>query len=169
VAFLDILLPADTLLASSRAGRWSAEPRQGGLVGTELGGSQISSLMETLPGIAQVLRNPVADAIVSLSRAAARIDEFRVADAEELLQYAVRRSLLHEGEADRVMEEVRAANQKRLDRNAAQKAHAKAAPPKARKKAAPVKKVVKAVTKPVKASHPVKKKTAKTAGKGKKS
>jgi hypothetical protein len=81
----------------------------------------------------------------------------------------VRRSLLHEGEADRVMEEVRAANQKRLDRNAAQKAHAKAAPPKARKKAAPVKKVVKAVKKPVKASHPVKKKTAKTAGKGKKS
>lgn len=129
-------------------------------MGTELGGSQISSLMETLPGIAQVLRNPVADAIVSLSRAAARIDEFRVADAEELLQYAVRRSLLHEGEADRVMEEVRAANQKRLDRNAAQKAHAKAAPPKARKKAAPVKKVVKTVKKPVKASHPVKKKTA---------
>ena len=73
-------------------------------MGTELGGSQISSLMETLPGIAHVLRNPVADAIVSLSRAAARIDEFRVADAEELLPYAVRRSLLNESEADRVIE-----------------------------------------------------------------
>lgn len=135
-------------------------------MGTELGGSQISSLMETLPGIAHVLRNPVADAIVSLSRAAARIDEFRVADAEELLQYAVRRSLLNESEADRVIEEVRAANQKRLDRNAAQKAHARTAPPRPKKKAAPVKKVVKATKKSVKASHPVKKKTA---GRGKKS
>ena len=78
-------------------------------MGTELGGSQISSLMETLPGIAHVLRNPVADAIVNLSRAAARLDEFKVADAEELLQYAVRRSLLNESEAERVLEEVRAA------------------------------------------------------------
>ena len=32
---------------------------------TELGGTQISSLMEVLPGIAQVLRSPVADAIVN--------------------------------------------------------------------------------------------------------
>ena len=72
-------------------------------MGTELGGSQISSLMETLPGIAHVLRNPVADAIVHLSRAAARLDEFRVADAEELLQYAVRRSLLNVREAEQVL------------------------------------------------------------------
>jgi hypothetical protein len=128
-------------------------------VGTELGGSQISSLMETLPGIAHVLRNPVADAIVHLSRAAARLDEFRVADAEELLQYAVRRSLLTESEAERVLEDVRAANQKRLDRNAAQKAqaHAKAAQPKAKKKAAPAKKVAKAPKKAVKKPQPVKK------------
>jgi hypothetical protein len=126
-------------------------------VGTELGGSQISSLMETLPGIAHVLRNPVADAIVHLSRAAARLDEFRVADAEELLQYAVRRSLLTESEAERVLEDVRAANQKRLDRNAAQKAlaHAKAAQPKAKKKAAPAKKVAKAPKKAVKKPQPV--------------
>jgi len=129
-------------------------------VGTELGGSQISSLMETLPGIAQVLRNPVADAIVSLSRAAARLDEFQVADAEELLQYAVRRSLLNESEAERVTEEVRAANQKRLDRNAAHKAHAKAAAPKARKKAPPARKPAKPVRKPARAAHPVKKKAS---------
>jgi hypothetical protein len=128
-------------------------------VGTELGGSQISSLMETLPGIAHVLRNPVADAIVHLSRAAARLDEFRVADAEELLQYAVRRSLLNESEAERVLEEVRAANQTRLDRNAAQKAqaHAKAAPAKPHKKAAPAKKVAKAPKNVVKKGQPVKK------------
>jgi hypothetical protein len=135
----------------------SAGPLQGGSVGTELGGSQISSLMETLPGIAHVLRNPVADAIVHLSRAAARLDEFRVADAEELLQYAVRRSLLNESEAERVLEEVRAANQKRLDRNAAHKAHAKAAPAKAKKKTAPAKKVAKAPKKAAKKGQPVKK------------
>ena len=127
---------------------------------TELGGSQISSLMETLPGIAHVLRNPVADAIVHLSRAAARLDEFRVADAEELLQYAVRRSLLNGDEADRVLEEVKVANQKRLDRNAAHKAqahaHAKAAPAKAgKKKPAPAKKP--AAKKPARAAHPAKK------------
>ncbi len=128
-------------------------------MGTELGGSQISSLMETLPGIAHVLRNPVADAIVNLSRAAARLDEFKVADAEELLQYAVRRSLLSESESERVLEEVRAANQKRLDRNAAHKAHAKAASakPKAQKKSAPAKKPAKAPKKAVKKGQPVKK------------
>lgn len=128
-------------------------------MGTELGGSQISSLMETLPGIAHVLRNPVADAIVHLSRAAARLDEFRVADAEELLQYAVRRSLLNESEAERVLEDVRAANQKRLDRNAAQKAqaHAKAAPAKPKKKAAPAKNVARAPKKVAKKGQPVKK------------
>ena len=45
---------------------------------TELGGSQITSLLETLPGIAQVLRSPVADAIVNLIRAGARLQEFQV-------------------------------------------------------------------------------------------
>jgi hypothetical protein len=125
-------------------------------VGTELGGSQISSLMETLPGIAQVLRNPVADAIVHLARAAARLDELRLSDVEELLQYGVRRSLLTETEAERLLEEVRTANQKRLDRNlahkASAKAHAKAKPkvkpkpkakPRPKPKAVPVKKSVK--------------------------
>jgi hypothetical protein len=119
-------------------------------VGTELGGSQISSLMETLPGIAQVLRNPVADAIVHLARAAARLDELRLSDVEELFQYAVRRSLLTETESERLLEEVRAANQKRLDRNLAHKASAKAhakAKPKAKPKPKP-KATVKAKPKP---------------------
>ena len=47
---------------------------------SELGGSQISTLLETLPGIANVLRSPVADALGSVIRAAARVDDFNVAD-----------------------------------------------------------------------------------------
>src|SRR5437660_1265997 len=39
----------------------------------ELGGSQISSLLEALPGIASVLRSPVADALVKAIRAAASV------------------------------------------------------------------------------------------------
>ena len=102
----------------------------------ELGGSQISSLMETLPGIAQVLRSPVADAIVHMSRAAVRLDEFRPADLEELLSYAERRSLMTSSEAERVRAEVMGAHQKRLDRAAAKASpapKAKAAKPAARK------------------------------------
>ena len=40
---------------------------------SELGGSQISTLLETLPGIANVLRSPVADALGNVIRAAARL------------------------------------------------------------------------------------------------
>src|SRR5216117_3983272 len=57
----------------------------------ELGGSQISSLLEALPGIASVLRSPVADALVRAIRAAAGVGEFTLDDAEELVRYAVRR------------------------------------------------------------------------------
>lgn len=92
-------------------------------MGSELGSSQISSLMETLPGIAQVLRSPVADAIVHLSRAAARLEDYRIADSEELLRYAVRRSLLTSDEADRVLAELQAAQQKRADRAADRAEH----------------------------------------------
>src|SRR6266487_746062 len=59
----------------------------------ELGGSQISSLLEALPGIASVLRSPVADALVKAIRAAAGVGEFTFDDAEELVRYAVRRRL----------------------------------------------------------------------------
>ncbi len=85
---------------------------------SELGGSQISTLLETLPGIANVLRSPVADALGSVIRAAARIGEFNVADAEELIRYATRRSLLGQEEGDRILAEVHAAQQKRLDKAA---------------------------------------------------
>ena len=85
---------------------------------TELGSSQISSLLETLPGIAHVLRSPVADALVHVIRAAARLEDFRLGDAEELMRYAVRRSLMGGDEADRLVAEVQAAQQKRIDKAA---------------------------------------------------
>jgi hypothetical protein len=75
----------------------------------ELGGSQISSLLEALPGIASVLRSPVADALVRAIRAAAGLGEFTVEDAEELIRYAVRRGLIGPEEGDRVQAEVEAA------------------------------------------------------------
>lgn len=85
---------------------------------TELGGTQISSLMEVLPGIAQVLRSPVADAIVNLIRAACRVREFDLADADEMLKFAVRRNLMSAEESDRVLAEARAIVQKRAERAA---------------------------------------------------
>jgi hypothetical protein len=75
----------------------------------ELGGSQISSLLETLPGIASVLRSPVADALVRAIRGAVGIGEFGIEDAEELVRYAVRRGLIGGEEGERVLAEVQAA------------------------------------------------------------
>jgi len=75
----------------------------------ELGGSQISSLLEALPGIASVLRSPVADALVKAIRGAAGIGEFAVEDAEELVRYAVRRGLIGPDEGDRVLSDVQTA------------------------------------------------------------
>ncbi len=108
---------------------------------SELGGAQISTLLESLPGIATVLRSPVADALVNVIRAAARLSEFDIADADELVRYATRRGLLAEDEGDRLMTDLKAAHQKKLDRIAARpkpgkgKAPAKAKP-KAKAKAA---------------------------------
>ena len=111
---------------------------------SELGGAQMSTLLESLPGIANVLRSPVADALVNVMRAAARLSEFDVADAEELVRYATRRGLLGQEEGDRLLAEIHAARQKKLDRAAerpkaaAAKARAKAkAKPKARAKHKP--------------------------------
>jgi hypothetical protein len=117
---------------------------------SELGGSQISTLLETLPGIANVLRSPVADALSSVIRAAARVGEFNVADAEELVRYATRRGLLGMEEGDRLLAEIHEAQQKRLDKAADRERAQKA---KARAKAKPVKRIkpVKAVKKAVKA------------------
>jgi polyhydroxyalkanoate synthesis regulator phasin len=75
----------------------------------ELGGSQISSLLETLPGIASVLRSPVADALVRAIRAASGVAEFTLEDAEELVRYAVRRGLIGAEEGDRVLGEAQEA------------------------------------------------------------
>jgi len=72
----------------------------------ELGGSQISSLLEALPGIASVLRSPVADALVKAIRAAAGVGELTMDDAEELVRYAVRRGLIGPEEGDRVLADV---------------------------------------------------------------
>ena len=118
---------------------------------SELGGSQISTLLETLPGIANVLRSPVADALGSIIRAAARVGEFNVADAEELIRYATRRGLLGMEEGDRILAEVHAAEQKRLDKAADRERAQKA---KARAKTKPVQRIKqpKAVKKSVKAA-----------------
>jgi hypothetical protein len=101
---------------------------------SDLGGSQISTLLETLPGIANVLRSPVADALVHVIRAAAHLGEFKLADAEELVRYATRRSLMANDEGERLLEEIRAAQQKRADR-AAERERAQKARPKAKAKA----------------------------------
>ena len=85
---------------------------------SELGGSQISTLLETLPGIANVLRSPVADALGNVIRAGARLAEFNVQDAEELVRYATRRGLLGQDEGDRLLAEVHAAEQRRADKAA---------------------------------------------------
>lgn len=77
-----------------------------------LGGQQISALLESLPGIASVLRSPVADAIVGLTRAGVGLREFRIADANELVQFAVRRGLLGSDEAEELLTEIREAAKK---------------------------------------------------------
>ena len=123
------------------------------IVVSELGGSQISTLLETLPGIANVLRSPVADALSSIIRSAARLSEFNVADADELVKYATRRGLLGQDEGDRLLQEVHLAEQRRVERAADREKALKA---KARAKAKTVR--------PVKA---VKKKAVKKAAKAK--
>jgi len=98
----------------------------------ELGGSQISSLLEALPGIASVLRSPVADALVRAIRAAVGVGEFSAEDAEELVRYAVRRGLVGSDEGDRELADVQEAL--KAKRKAARGAKTKATPKKAGKK-----------------------------------
>lgn len=109
---------------------------------TELSSGAISSILEAVPGIATVLRSPIADAIVNLSRSAAGITPFDAKDAHELIRYAVRRGLIRSDEAERVTAEIEMAS--RAARSAA-RAAARATPkkvkapghrPAARKKAA---------------------------------
>ena len=78
----------------------------------DLAGSQISALLETVPGIASVLRSPVADALINMIRAGAGVADYRLEDAQELVQFAVRRGLIGAAEGDRVLQEVRSAPKK---------------------------------------------------------
>ena len=89
---------------------------------TDLAGTQLSSLLETLPGIARVLRSPVADAFIGVIRAATGQGAFNVTDAEEILRYAVRRNLMLAEESERVLAEARAGV---VQQAAAAKANAK--------------------------------------------
>ncbi len=120
----------------------------------ELGGSQISALLESVPGIANVLRSPVADAMVNLVRAGAGVGPYNREDAEELIQYAVRRGLIGHGEGERVLAETAATGRRKKPPAPVRKAKVakrpkgrpakvkrvkKADKPKARKKTARVK------------------------------
>lgn len=111
---------------------------------SELGASQISTLLEALPGIANVLRSPVADALLNVIRSAARLAEFQQADAEELIRYATRRGLVGNDEGERVLAEVKEAALRRAERTAerekAAKAKVKSKPKPAPKKPASKKK-----------------------------
>jgi hypothetical protein len=74
----------------------------------ELGESQLSSLLESVPGLASVLRSPVADAMVNMIRAGAGLGDFDIQDAQELVQYATRRGLIPQAEGAEIMVEVEA-------------------------------------------------------------
>ncbi len=127
----------------------------------QLRGQQISALLESLPGIASVLRSPVADAIVNMIRAGAGLRDFHESDANELVQYAVRRGLLGSEEGGELLVAIRGAGKKARRKPSAKKVLQKATASKTartgKKKAAPV---AKAVPK-VKATKTVKKKAKK--------
>ncbi|HXY68244.1 MAG TPA: hypothetical protein VEH62_02270 [Gemmatimonadales bacterium] len=89
---------------------------------TELSSGAISSILESVPGIAHVLRSPVADAMVNLSRAAAGVGQFRIQDARELIRYAVRRGLIGSDEGDRVTAEIEGAAAVKAEKAATRKA-----------------------------------------------
>ena len=88
-------------------------------VSTELSSGAISSILEAVPGNATVLRSPVADAIVNLSRAGAGLAPFDPKYAHELIRYAVRRGLIRSDEGDRVAAEIEAVHPTRPEKPAA--------------------------------------------------
>jgi transposase len=133
----------------------------------DLGKSQLSSLLETVPGLASVLRSPVADAIVNMVRAGAGLRDFDIHDAEELLQYATRRTLVTSAEGAELLDEIKIAARKRSAVKAAKKKAAKktAAKKAAAKKPAAKKPVAKKTVKKS-AKSTAKKKTAGKSSKG---
>lgn len=122
---------------------------------TELGGAQISSLLETLPGIAQVLRSPVADAFSALIRQASRHPDFQLDSAEEVLRYSVRRNLMSQEESDRITTELREGAQRKAERAADRAESRKPAARKATPK--PAAKPKAKATKPAPKAKPAKK------------
>ncbi len=76
-------------------------------------GSPNTALLETVPGIASVLRSPTADALVGLIRAAAGLVDFRLEDTRELIQFAIRRGLIGVDEGDRLTIEVQESGRRR--------------------------------------------------------
>jgi hypothetical protein len=129
----------------------------------ELGGSQISALLESVPGIANVLRSPVADALVHMIRAGAGLEGFQLEHAKELIQYAERRGLVGSSEAEELLAEVSAVGGRRRGpaRSGAKKPGAASRPkPKPRPAAGKAKKPAKGKAKST--GRPVKK----TASKG---
>ncbi len=114
----------------------------------ELGSSQLSTLLETLPGIARVLRSPVADALVNMIRAGAGVGTFKYDDAAELIQYAVRRSLLGDSEGEALLDELKGFKRRRR-KPSKKKTAAKAAWPRSKdlKARKGIKKVSTGVTK----------------------
>lgn len=151
----------------------------------ELGKSQLSSLLETVPGLASVLRSPVADAIVNMVRAGAGLRDFDIREAEELVQYATRRGLIPSAEGAELLDEIKVETRKnRAGTKGARKPRAKKAAakkPQAQKKAVKkqasekpasgkksVKKTAKVTKKTAKKSaKKTAKKTARKAAKGK--
>jgi polyhydroxyalkanoate synthesis regulator phasin len=135
----------------------------------QLGGHQISALLQSLPGIASVLRSPVADAIVSMIRAGAGLGDFHESDANELVQHAVRRGLLGSEEGEELLADIRGVGKKSRAKTRAKKTVKKAAaskrPGTGKKKSAPAaKKAVKKVT-AKKATKTVKRKAVKSTAK----
>lgn len=110
----------------------------------ELGGKQLSTLLESLPGIASVLRSPVADAIANMIRAGADLGDFREEDVRELVQYATRRGLMGNDEGDQIISDVKGLWKKRS--KARPKRPVAAAP--AKPKTPPVKRTIPAGTMP---------------------
>ncbi|HET7038928.1 MAG TPA: hypothetical protein VFH97_03515 [Gemmatimonadales bacterium] len=109
----------------------------------DLGGSQITALLESVPGIRNVLRSPVADALVNMIRAGAALRPFAYAEADELVQYAVRRGLINGSEGEQVLADVRGAEAAARKRAREEARAAKAAarkPPKKPVAKRPVKK-----------------------------
>ena len=120
----------------------------------ELGGPQISALLESVPGIVNVLRSPVADALVGMIRAGADIEPFRLDGAKELVQYAVRRGLINNAEGEGLLAEVSTAlaEQARNKRAAARGKSAAKKRPAARAKSKQAPKKVKSGTSAKKAA-----------------